>query len=161
MSNIDLWPNCKERRMKLCVQILNTFLIGIQKYLAWQIGYMIYPMMTSSNRNIFRVTGHLCGEFTGQRWIPRTKASDVSFLDPRLNKRLSKQWRGWWFETPSRPLWRQSNAQATGQYNNVFCWGPSLFFLDKSLLAVIVAGFFVTTQRLTLAHRTNSLQLQI
>ena len=33
--------------------------------------------MTSSNGNIFRVTGHLCGEFTGPRWIPRTKASDV------------------------------------------------------------------------------------
>ena len=34
-------------------------------------------MMTSSNGNIFRVTGHLCGEFTGHRWIPRTKASDA------------------------------------------------------------------------------------
>ena len=33
--------------------------------------------MTSSNGNIFRVTGHLCGEFTGLRWIPRTKASDA------------------------------------------------------------------------------------
>ena len=32
-------------------------------------------MMTSSNENIFRVTGHLCGEFTGHRWIPRTMAS--------------------------------------------------------------------------------------
>ena len=37
----------------------------------------IIPMMTSSNGNIFRVTGHLCGEFTGLRWIPRTKASDA------------------------------------------------------------------------------------
>ena len=34
-------------------------------------------MMTSSNGNIFRVTGHLCGEFTGPRWIPRTKASNA------------------------------------------------------------------------------------
>ena len=34
-------------------------------------------MMTSSNGNIFRVTGPLCGEFTGDRWIPLTKASDV------------------------------------------------------------------------------------
>ena len=34
-------------------------------------------MMTSSNGNTFRVTGHLCGEFTGHRWIPRTKASDA------------------------------------------------------------------------------------
>ena len=34
-------------------------------------------MMTSSNGNIFRVAGHLCGEFTGPRWIPHTKASDA------------------------------------------------------------------------------------
>ena len=27
-----------------------------------------------------------------------------------LNKRLSKQSWGWWFETPSRPLWRHCNA---------------------------------------------------
>ena len=37
-------------------------------------------MMTSSNGNIFRVTGHLCGEFTGPRWIPRKKDSDVELL---------------------------------------------------------------------------------
>ena len=36
-----------------------------------------YCMVTSSNGNIFRVTGHLCGEFTGPRWIPCTKASDA------------------------------------------------------------------------------------
>ena len=35
------------------------------------------PMMTSSNGNIFRVTGPLCGEFTGHRWICLTKASDA------------------------------------------------------------------------------------
>ena len=29
--------------------------------------------MTSSNGNIFRVTGHLCGEFAGPRWIPPHK----------------------------------------------------------------------------------------
>ena len=34
-------------------------------------------MMTSSHGNIFRVTGPLCGEFTGHLWIPLTKASDV------------------------------------------------------------------------------------
>ena len=40
-------------------------------------GWMLrLDMITSSNGNIFRVTGHLCGEFTGHRWIPRTKASD-------------------------------------------------------------------------------------
>ena len=69
--------------------------------------------MTSSNGNIFRVTGHLCGEFTGPRWIPTqrpmTRSFDV-FFDVRLNKRLSKQSWGWWFETLSRSLWRHRNV---------------------------------------------------
>ena len=43
--------------------------------------------MTSSNGNIFRVTGHLCGKFTGPRWIPAqrpvTRSFDV-FFDLRL-----------------------------------------------------------------------------
>ena len=34
-------------------------------------------MMTSSNENIFRVTGPLCGEFIGHRYIPRAKTSDA------------------------------------------------------------------------------------
>ena len=62
-------------------------------------------MMTSSNGNIFRVTGLLCGEFTGHRWIPHTKASDASFdviFVLRPNKQLSKQSWGLWFETRSR-----------------------------------------------------------
>ena len=70
-------------------------------------------MMTSSNGNIFRVTGHLCGEFTGPGEFPAqrpvTRNFDV-FFDLRLNKRLSKQPWGWWFETLSRPLWRHCNV---------------------------------------------------
>ena len=46
------------------------------------------------------------GEFHAQR--PVTRSFDV-FFDLRLNKRLSKQWWGWWFETPSHPLWRHFN----------------------------------------------------
>ena len=34
-------------------------------------------MVTSSNGNNFKVTGHLCGEFTVRRWIPSTKTSDA------------------------------------------------------------------------------------
>ena len=73
----------------------------------------LYHIVTSSNGNIFRVTGHLCGEFTGPRWIPPprpvTRSFDVYF-DLRPNKRLSKQLWGWWFETLSCPLWRHCNA---------------------------------------------------
>ena len=48
------------------------------------------------------------GEFHTQR--PVTRSFDVYF-DLRLNKRLCKQWRGWWFETLLCPLWRHSNAE--------------------------------------------------
>ena len=37
-------------------------------------------MVTTSNGNIFRVIGPLCGEFPGHRCIPLTKASDAEFL---------------------------------------------------------------------------------
>ena len=40
-------------------------------------GKLLLPMMTSSNGNIFRITGLLCGDFPGDRGIPRTKASDA------------------------------------------------------------------------------------
>ena len=35
------------------------------------------PWWRHQNGNIFRVTGPLCGEFTGYRWIHLTKASDA------------------------------------------------------------------------------------
>ena len=40
---------------------------------------LMFPvsMMTSWIGNLFRVTGSLCGELTGDRWIPCTKASDA------------------------------------------------------------------------------------
>ena len=47
-------------------------------------------------------------EFPATR--PVTRSFGVSF-HLRLNKRLGKQPRGWWFETPSRPLWRQSDVK--------------------------------------------------
>ena len=59
-------------------------------------------MMTSSNGNIFRVTGPLCGNSSV------TRSFDV-FFDLRRNKRLSKQSWGWWFETLSSLLWRRCN----------------------------------------------------
>ena len=56
------------------------------------------------------------GELPAQR--PVTRSFDV-FFDLRLNKRLSKQSGGWWFETPSRPLWRHSNVILGADVRNV------------------------------------------
>ena len=66
--------------------------------------------MTSSNGNISASLA-ICegnspvpGEFPAQRPVAR---SFDAYFDLRLNKRLSKQSWGWWFETPSFSLWRQ------------------------------------------------------
>ena len=79
-------------------------------------------MMTSSNGNIFHVTGPLCGEFTGHRWFPSqrrvTRSFDV-FFNLFLNKRLSKQSWGWWFETSSHPLWRHCIVSILGIHSNL------------------------------------------
>ena len=66
------------------------------------------------------VNSPVTGEFPAQS--PMTRSFDV-FFDLRMNKRLSKQSWGGWFETPSRPLWRDCNdslnyrfwSQNTGQ----------------------------------------------
>ena len=47
------------------------------------------------------------GEFSSQR--PVTRSFDV-FFDLPLNKQLSKQSWGWWFETPWRSLWPHCNV---------------------------------------------------
>ena len=107
--------------MYFCVDLRSGFVLFIAITLFWIPGYMNYfrsksslHMMTSSNGDIFRNTGHLCGEvtvpseFPAQR--PVTRSFDV-FFDLRLNKRLSKQWWGWWFETSSPPLWLHRNVK--------------------------------------------------
>ena len=47
---------------------------------------------------------------------PVTWSFDV-FFDLRPNKRLSKQWWGWWLETPSSPLWRHCNVSTNYAIN--------------------------------------------
>ena len=66
-------------------------------------------MMASSNGNLFRVTGHLCGEFTGEfpnkdQW----RGAFVFYM--RLNKRWSKQSRRQWFGASSLSSWRHCNG---------------------------------------------------
>ena len=93
----------------------NTYLRWMFVIAAWVTGSnncIFVHMMTSSNGDIFRVTDPLCGEFTGPGEFPTqrpvTRSFDV-FFDLHLNKRLSKQPWGWWFETPLWSLWRHCN----------------------------------------------------
>ena len=58
------------------------------------------------------------GEVPSQR--PVTRSFDVFFY-LRLIKRLSGQSRGWWFETPSRPLWRHCNVYCSNNDDMIAC----------------------------------------
>ena len=99
---------------------------------------LAHYMMTSSNGNIFPVPG----EFHTQR--PMTPSFDV-FFNLRLNKRLSKQSWGWWFETLSRPLWRHCNERPCPLYAS---------FENKSFMTEEALRFVLSGKRLMLSRVT-------
>ena len=75
------------------LQLLVRFVCVCAALLADFHGNMYNSMMTPSKGNIFRVTGLLCVEFTGDRWIPHTKASDAElwcFLRPALQQTVEQ-----------------------------------------------------------------------
>ena len=69
----------------------------------WQTYYLQIGCVVGDQEN----NGFIHGEFPSQR--PMTRGFDV-FFNLRLNKRLSKQSWGWWFEMSSPSLWRHCNA---------------------------------------------------
>ena len=112
------WTACTGQQQRKHQRSLSLFI-----YPLWgkSSGDRWIPLTKSSNHDdviewdIFPVTGPLWGEspvtggFPSQR--PLTQSFGV-FFDLRLNKRLSKQSRRRWFETPSRSLslWRHCNG---------------------------------------------------
>ena len=90
-------------------------LLSLRDYcpaLLCQVNHFWVELSLSWNGTIFVLLA-LCagnspvtGEFPSQR--PVMQSFDV-FFDLRLNKRLSKQSWGWWFEMPSCSLWRHCN----------------------------------------------------
>ena len=63
------------------------------------------------------------GEFPSQR--PVTRSFDV-FFDLRLNKRLSKQSKRWWFKTLSSSLWRHCNDAQLQKLTNILKADPTM-----------------------------------
>ena len=82
---------------------------------------------------ICAVNSSVPGKFPAQR--PVTRSFDV-FFDLRLNKRLSKQSWGWWFETLSSPLWRHCNVTSTGITVIKLRWSEDclIFIMENSYL---------------------------
>ena len=110
--------------------------------------------MTSSNGNIFRVTGPLCREFTGPGEFPAqrpvTRSFDVFFDLRRLNKRLRKQPWGWWFETLSWSLWRQCNPIYMYPISDTHPLPPSCWI---SWLQAIVRFLILSRYRLSIKQQ--------
>ena len=63
-------------------------------------------------------------------WRHHIETFDV-YVDLRLNKRLCKQSRHQWFETPSRSLWRQWNG---------FIWSMSYLFDIQTCISVLLCN---------------------
>ena len=68
-------PTTYNKRWTICNPLVPCSAASVLKFHSSYVPHM----MTSPNGKIFRVTGHLCGEFTCHRWIPHTKASDAEF----------------------------------------------------------------------------------
>ena len=96
-------------------KIMSNMCISYTKTLIW---YGVLNWWSETQDDVFKwkhsALLDLCvenspvtGEFPLQRPVVRSFAV---FLDLCLNKLLSKQSWAWWFETPSRSLWRHWNA---------------------------------------------------
>ena len=92
-----------------CIVLVYHFLLRMFHFLcACSLSWWRHQMETfSALLAICAENSPVHGEFPRQR--PVTRSFDV-FFDQHPNKRLSKQWWGWWFETLSCPLWRHRNV---------------------------------------------------
>ena len=107
------------------------FIMGIPILVRRHLSWWRYQMETfSALLAICAGNSPVPGEFPAHR--PMTQSFDV-FFDLRLNKRLSKQSRGWWFETLSRPLWRHSN---------VYWDGPLVACATRSFMYMLTTGYY-------------------
>ena len=79
----------------------------IDSFLPWAVWYNGLSVLMLHDDVIKWKHLLVAGLFPSQR--PEVRSFDV-FFDLRLNKQLSKQWWGWWFETPLCPLWRHFNG---------------------------------------------------
>ena len=92
-------------------------------------------MMTSPNGDLFRVTGPLCRESTGDQWIALTKTSNAElwcFLWSAPEQTAEETIKTPGFETPSRSLWRHCNV------SYFTCLYAPLHFLYRAFFVAFV-----------------------
>ena len=115
LSSLNLFLQQLNHHLVIIPPICNATTYGFQPQLPRS--WWCHQMETFFASLALSVTG----EIPSQR--PVTGSFDV-FFDLRLNWPLSKQSAGWWFETPSRSLWRHCNV--IPQCNDAYT--PNLFY---------------------------------
>ena len=114
------------------------------------VGRLARAMLTALNRNIFRVTGHLCGEFTGPRWLPRIPVNSphkgqwrgalMFFLIwPRINGRVNNGEAG-----DLRRHRDHNDVTVMHQSNSWTIDDPSSDFRYKSYCRFVIKGHSIT-----------------
>ena len=90
-------------------------------YIKFCLKGLSWSMMTSSNGSIFRVTGHLCGEFTGHRWIVSHHWFSLVFVASYIT--VTSQWARWRLKSPvSLFLFGQPFVQAQIKKKQSSAW---------------------------------------
>ena len=103
------------------------------------------------------------GEFPAQR--PVRRSFDV-FVDLRLNKRMSRQRWGWWFETPLRPLWRHCDALClfhllTGLLLGPFMCPSICYSYNIKLVDIVNAASYITKPKQRMPSLHPAVQIMI
>ena len=103
----NIWQDNKVTHDRLQAVWLNSFtrFVSFHVFVGWTWRHQMETF--SALLAICAGKSPVTGEFFVQS--PVTRCFGV-FFDLRLNKRFCKQWWGWCFETPSRPLWRHCNG---------------------------------------------------
>ena len=129
-QNTAIFPQENEFEEVICKKFGNIVLASICKVTLMTYCFYYFRSWWRHQMEPFFALLAICAgnsqvscEFPTQR--PVTRSFDV-FFDLHLNKRLSKQWRGWWFETPSCPLLRHRNVP----------WQHGLLLLIYHLLTI-------------------------
>ena len=121
LSKVHSWSNCRYAVVCLEKLLVKFFSTRERQFSVNHLACLLDTRTTQSNKSwwrhqmeTFSALLALCagnspvtGEFPSQR--PVTRSFDFSLICT-LNKRLSKQSWGWWFETQLCSLWRHCNV---------------------------------------------------
>ena len=118
--------------------ITGSGIVFIHMYVIWDFYHIsLRKMMTSSDGNIPALLAICAGIHRPPVNSPHKgqwRGALMFSFNLCLNKRLSKQSRGWWFEAPSCPLWRHCNeicCYDLNDHNRIVTIASSYMLLPK------------------------------